>query len=57
MNHCRANSPVPYCPTCGAVVNPELPRRECTVEQHTIARRQGSPFCVGCGAQLIASQA
>ena len=56
MNHRRANSPVPYCPQCGGVVNRELPRRACTAEQHAVSRRQGSTFCVGCGVQLIADR-
>jgi len=54
MNHRRANSPVPYCPQCGGVVNRQLARRACTAEQHAVSRRQGSTFCVGCGEQLIA---
>jgi hypothetical protein len=53
MNHRRANSPVPYCPQCGGVVNRDLPARTCSIEQHAISRRQGSVFCVECGVQLI----
>ncbi|TMA68828.1 MAG: hypothetical protein E6J69_07055 [Deltaproteobacteria bacterium] len=53
MNHRRANSPVPHCPQCGKVVNREIPRWQCSDTQHAVARRQGSAFCVGCGAQLV----
>ena len=56
MNHRRANAPVPYCPQCGRVVNGAIPARNCTAEEHGITRRQGSVYCVGCGAQLIVSR-
>lgn len=56
MNHRRPDSPVPYCPQCGGVVNRGLPPRVCSPEQHALSRRQGSVFCVGCGAQLIVSR-
>ena len=55
MNHRRSNSPVPYCPQCGVVVNRDLSPRACSAEQHATSRRQGSPFCIGCGTQLIVS--
>jgi hypothetical protein len=53
MNHRRSDAPVPYCPQCGAVVNADVPRRTCSTEEHAVARRRGSDFCVGCGVQLI----
>jgi hypothetical protein len=53
MNHRRANSPVAHCPQCGGVVNPQIPRRPCTPEEHVLSRRKGSVFCVGCGTKLI----
>jgi len=56
MNHRRVNSPVPYCPQCGAVVNRDLPRRDCRTDEHATARRQGAVFCVGCGTQLIVNR-
>ena len=56
MNHRRTNAPLPYCPQCGGLVNRDLPRRTCSAEQHAFSRRQGSVFCVGCGAQLIVSR-
>jgi hypothetical protein len=56
MNHRRANSPVPYCPQCGGVVNRDIPARTCSAEEHAITRRQGSIFCVACGVQLIVSR-
>jgi hypothetical protein len=56
MNHRRANSPVPYCPQCGGVVNRDIPARKCSAEEHAITRRQGSVFCVGCGVQLIVTR-
>jgi predicted RNA-binding Zn-ribbon protein involved in translation (DUF1610 family) len=55
MNHRRANSPVPYCPQCGEVVNRDIPARTCSLDQHATARRHGSVFCVQCGVQLIVS--
>jgi predicted RNA-binding Zn-ribbon protein involved in translation (DUF1610 family) len=57
MNHRRANSPVPYCPQCGEVVNRNIPKLTCSAEQHALSRRRGSFFCVGCGTQLIVSRA
>ena len=52
MNHRRVNAPVSHCPQCGRVVNPDLPARSCTDEQHAVSRRQGAMFCVACGTQL-----
>jgi len=56
MNHRRPNSPVPYCPQCGGLVNRDIPARTCSAEQHAMTRRQGSVFCVRCGVQLIVSR-
>ena len=53
MNHRRTDSPVPYCPQCGRVVNPTLPRQACEAERHAKSRLQGSTFCVQCGEELI----
>ena len=57
MNHRRPNAPVPHCPQCGRVVNGQIARRSCSAEEHAVSRRQGSVFCVGCGAQLIVGRA
>jgi hypothetical protein len=56
MNHRRTNSPVPYCPQCGGVVNRDLPRVVCSGDYHAVSRRGGSKFCVKCGLQLIVSR-
>ena len=53
MNHRRANSPVAYCPQCGGLVNPNVPRQPCSAEQHALSRRKRSVFCVECGVQLV----
>jgi hypothetical protein len=53
MNHRRTNAPVPYCPECGGVVNSAIPRRACSMDEHAVARRRGSTYCVACGTQLI----
>jgi predicted RNA-binding Zn-ribbon protein involved in translation (DUF1610 family) len=56
MNHRRANAPVAHCPQCGDAVNHAISRSECSAEQHAVARRQRSMFCVWCGEQLIVSR-
>jgi len=53
MNHRRADAPVPHCPQCGGVVNKDAGRRTCSADEHAVARRRGSVFCVYCGTQLI----
>ena len=52
-NHRRADPPAGYCPSCGEVVNPRIPRRNCTDSMHDVARRDRSTFCVDCGTRLI----
>ena len=54
LNHRRSDAPVRYCPQCGGTVNSEQPRRACSEDCHTMARRQQSTFCVHCGVRLIA---
>jgi len=53
MNHRRRGAPVAHCPQCGQVVNRDIPRRDCSTEQHALSRRRGSVYCVDCGTQLI----
>jgi hypothetical protein len=52
-NHRRAEPPAGFCPSCGEVVNPRIPRRQCTQSLHDAARRERSAYCVDCGTQLI----
>ena len=54
LNHRRGDAPVRYCPECGGTVNSDQPRRACSEDRHTMARRQQSTFCAHCGVRLIA---
>jgi hypothetical protein len=54
MNHRRRDAPVGHCPQCGGVVNPHVTAPPCTTDKHAAARRRQSPFCVDCGAVLVA---
>ncbi len=54
FNHGRANAPVRFCPSCGGVVNNDLPLKNCTQAEHAKARRERNKHCVYCGEQLIA---
>ncbi len=53
FNHRRTNAPVRFCPTCGEVVNEDIPVRRCTEAEHAKRRRESSKYCVDCGEQLI----
>ncbi len=56
MNHRRANgsnSPVRHCPSCGAVVNWQIPTKDCHADSHARQRRQRNTFCLDCGTRLI----
>lgn len=55
FNHGRANASVRFCPTCGGVVNKNIPvpMPPCTEEKHAKDRRNRNKFCVDCGEQLI----
>ncbi len=52
LNHSRSNVPVRFCPTCGEVVNADIPIRECKEDEHAIRRRERSMYCWICGKQL-----
>ena len=52
MNHRRSNSPVAFCPACGEVVNPAIPRRSCSEGSHAKQRKGGNLYCVDCGEPL-----
>jgi hypothetical protein len=52
-NHGRSNTPVRYCPSCGGVVNQNLPIKKCTQDEHAVNRRERNTFCVHCGERLI----
>ncbi|ODS29799.1 MAG: hypothetical protein SCARUB_05100 [Candidatus Scalindua rubra] len=54
FNHGRVNAPVRFCPTCGGVVNENIPIKSwCSEEEHAIKRRERSKYCIDCGKQLI----
>lgn len=53
LNHSRSNVPVRHCPTCGDVVNENVPAKKCSEEQHAKNRLDQNRFCVNCGEQLI----
>ncbi len=54
-NHGRPNAPVRCCPSCGGVVNQNMPIKKCTQGEHAKNRRERNTFCVHCGEQLIKS--
>ena len=54
-NHGRWNAPVRSCPSCGGVVNQNLPIKKCTQDEHAKKRRERNKFCVHCGEELIKS--
>ena len=53
LNHTRSNAQVRHCPTCGDVVNENVPAKKCREEQHAKSRLGRNRFCVDCGEQLI----
>ena len=53
LNHRRTEAPVRHCPACGGIVNERLGAQQCSEAHHAAERRQRSPYCVNCGAQLI----
>ncbi len=55
LNHVRLNAPVRHCPSCGDVVNDAVRATRCSERDHDDRRRQRDPYCIDCGAQLIAS--
>lgn len=56
MNHGRRDAPVRGCPDCGEVVNPRLPQRACSEDEHARRRRGQATYCVDCGKRLIGSR-
>lgn len=56
MNHRRLDAPVGYCPQCGGVVNESARRERCSDDEHAVARRRHTVFCVQCGTRLIAER-
>ncbi len=52
-NHKRLRVPVRSCPSCGQIVNQDLPHKKCSPDEHAKKRRDRSHFCVDCGEQLI----
>ncbi len=53
LNHRRTDAPVRFCPTCGEVVNENIPTAKCSAETHAVRRRERNGYCVDCGEQLI----
>jgi len=56
LNHRRSDAPVGHCPQCGDVVNSRFHVTSCSEDQHALARRQQSVFCIDCGTRLIAGR-
>ncbi len=52
LNHRRSDSPVRFCPQCGAVVNAHISTRRCSEANHARSRRNQNFFCVDCGDML-----
>jgi hypothetical protein len=57
LHHRIAYPPVRYCPTCGAVVNRELAKKECTRESHARVMVPVVRFCVHCGQEACGATA
>jgi hypothetical protein len=55
FNHWRAHAPVRCCPTCGDVVNADVPTKSCPTAEHDRRRRERDEYCVDCGFVLRAS--
>lgn len=53
LNHRRSNAPVRFCPTCGEVVNENIPIKKCPEEKHAKSRLERNKYCLDCGEQLI----
>ncbi len=56
-NHGRPNAPVRHCPSCGGVVNQNLPIKKCTQNEHAKTRSERNRFCLDCGEELIMGSA
>jgi hypothetical protein len=52
LNHRRTDAPVRHCPHCGEVVNTAARPGRCHSARHDARRKDGSSFCVDCGARL-----
>jgi hypothetical protein len=52
LNHRRTESPVRFCPQCGAVVNARITPRQCSEISHDKSRRNQNFFCIDCGDML-----
>ncbi len=52
-NHSRINVTVRACPSCGEIVNGNIPVKDCSDAEHPKKRKERSNFCIDCGKQLI----
>ena len=52
LNHGRSDAPVRACPMCGEIVNPRVPPKECSEEEHAKRKRERNAYCVYCGKRL-----
>ena len=53
LNHRRSDAPVRFCPTCGELVNENIPIKKCPEEKHAKSRLERNKYCLDCGEQLI----
>ena len=53
QNHNKMNVPVRYCSQCGEVVNADIPKTQCSPDQHARSRKSRNKYCSSCGTNLI----
>ena len=51
-NHRRDDASVRCCPSCGEVVNEDIPAKMCSEAEHDLERKDLNKFCAYCGEQL-----
>lgn len=52
-NHWRLNVSIRFCPSCGKIVNGNIPIKTCREQDHAALRSQRYAYCMDCGEQLI----
>jgi len=53
INHRRLKPPIRVCPTCGRVVNAEIPEKNCDEQFHVERKKRRNKYCYDCGARIM----
>ena len=53
LTHTKMNVAVRFCPSCGEIVNRNLPSRPCNDSMHSKRLKDRNNFCVDCGKSLF----